>query len=220
MEICVVGVNHHAAPVEVRERFSLPPPLAARLLQTVRTATICHEAVVLDTCNRTEIYYTADNGNRAAQHLLQHIAQLKRTEPVRDLSAFYRHQGLAAVRRLFSVAAALDSQVVGEHEILGQLKDAYRVALEARTARFLMNRLMHRAFRVGKRVRAETRLGEGSVSVAQAAVDLARRFLGDLNGKTVLLIGAGQTGALTAQALVRASPASGRQRPPPCGNSG
>jgi glutamyl-tRNA reductase len=158
---------------------------------------------VLDTCNRTEIYYVLGRQANALAHVLAHIAQLKGTAPPSDTSAFYQHEGLDAVSHLFRVAASLDSQVLGEGEILGQVRGAYGQAVQAGTARFLLNRLMHRAMRVGRRVRAETELGQGSASVAQAAVELARHVFSSLEGKGVLLVGAGQTAELAARALVR-----------------
>lgn len=203
MEISVIGLNHRTAPVEVREQFSLPAELAGQLLQAVRREKIFSETLILDTCNRTEIYFVDKRNQDQLPHLLAHIARLKNTPVVGDTSVFYEHRGLAAVRHLFSVAASLDSQIVGEHQILGQLKDAYRVTLDAGTSRFLLNRLLHRAFRVGKQVQTDTELGRGSVSVAQAAVELARQIFSSLAGKTVLLVGAGQTAEIAARNLIR-----------------
>jgi glutamyl-tRNA reductase len=202
MEIFVIGLNHRSAPLPVREQYSLPPELARQFLHAVHKESFVEEALVLDTCNRTEFYAVADAPPSVA-HLLKHIAHARNRKPAAEPPPFYRLQGPAAVEHLFRVAASLDSQVVGEHEILGQLKDAYRLALEAHTSHFIMNRLMHSAFRVGKRVRTETRLGRGATSLAESAVDLSRRVLGDLDGKTVLLIGAGQTAEKAAQALLR-----------------
>jgi glutamyl-tRNA reductase len=207
MKICVIGLNHHTAPVHVRERVSLAGGLAPELLRAMREEKIFQEAVVLDTCNRTEVYYVPGERDDAIEHMLAHIAQLKGTTPLEDTSAFYRHEGLEAVAHLFRVTAGLDSQVVGEDEILGQVRAAYSQAVQARTARFLLNRLMHRALRVGKRVRTETELGQGSASVAQAAVELARHVFSSLEGKVVLLVGAGQTAELAARALIRSGAA-------------
>jgi len=158
--------------------------------------------MVLDTCNRTELYFVPTGAGDCMDSFLGHVAKLKGLSGDEDKSAFYRHDAQAAVEHLFSVAAALDSQIVGEHQILGQLKDAYRLAAEERTARFLLNRLMHRAFRAGKRTQSETQLGRGSVSVASAAADLAAQIFSDMGDKTVLLVGAGQTAEAAAKGLI------------------
>ena len=203
MEISVIGLNHRTAPVDVREQFALPAELTVKLLQTIRAEKIFSEALILDTCNRTEIYFAGKDQPDPLPHILAHIARLKGVSPLTDTSVFYRHRGLHVIRHIFRVAASLDSQIVGEHQILGQLKDAYRLALEAGTSRFLLNKLLHRAFRVGKQVQTDTELGRGSVSVAQAAVELARHVFSDLMSKTVLLVGAGQTAELAARSLIR-----------------
>ena len=203
MEVFVIGVSHHTAPVAVREAMALPGDLARRLLRAVHSENVLEEAMVLDTCNRTEVYFVSRRPEDALEYLLGHIGRLKGIGPADDVPAFYRHDGPAAVAHLFRVAAALDSQIVGEHQILGQIKGAYRVALEERTARFFLNKLMHWAFRVGKRVRTETDLGRGSASVGQAAVDLACRTFTSLAGKSVMLVGAGKNAELAAKALLR-----------------
>ena len=201
--LSVIGLNHRTAPVAVREQFALTGDLAGRLLHRLRQEDIFQETLVLDTCNRTEVYFVARDVPDPLGYLLGHIGQLKQAPPPADTSVFYRYNGLDAVRHLFRVAAALDSQVVGEHQILGQVRDAYRQAIEARTAKFLLNKLLHWAFRAGKRVRTETDLSRGCSSVAQAAVEMARQILSTLAGKTVLLIGAGQTAEAAARALLR-----------------
>jgi len=207
MNISVIGINHHTAPVDVREKVSLAGGLVPQLLQVIREEKIFREALVLDTCNRTEVYYVPGEGEDAVEHMFAHVAQLKGTTPLQDTSMLFRHDGLEAVEHLFRVTAGLDSQVVGEDEILGQVRTAYSMAVQARTARFLLNRLMHRALRVGKRVRTETELGQGSASVAQVAVELARHVFSSLEGKGVLLVGAGQTAELAARALLRSGAA-------------
>ncbi|MFA6135424.1 MAG: glutamyl-tRNA reductase [Phycisphaerae bacterium] len=204
VEIAVLGASFRTAGVHQREQLALDETQAFELLETVRNEDIFEEALILSTCNRTEIYYVAHPGRDEVAHLLEHLAAVKGLAQPIDRSLFYQHHGLDAVAHLFRVAGALDSQIVGEHEILGQLKDAYRIALQSRTARFLMHKLMHRAFGVGKRVQTETNLGQGTASVPAAAVELARAEYGDLSGKTVMLVGAGKTAELAAQALLRA----------------
>ena len=203
MNLAVIGISHHTAPVAVREALALGGQHARPLLREMRDDDVFEEALVIDTCNRTEIYFVGKDGERAIDRLLGHIARVKGVEKIQDTSVFYRHDGQEAARHLFRVAAALDSQIVGEHQISGQVKDAYRQACEERTARFFMHKLIHCAFRVGKRAQSETDIGIGSASVAQAAVDLSQQVFSSLAGKSAMLVGAGQTGALAAKALVR-----------------
>jgi len=203
-ELSVIGVSHRTAPVEVREALALSPGQAARVLAEMRAEDAFDEALLVSTCNRTEVYFVARAADDPRAYLLDHVARAKGARPAVEADAFYRRDDTDAVRHLFGVAASLDSQIVGEHEILGQIKDAYRLAVEARTTSALLNKLLHWAFRVGKRVRTETDLGAGSASVAAAAVDLARHIFSSLTGKTVLLVGAGQTAETAARALLEA----------------
>ena len=208
MDLSIIGINHHTAPVEVREKFALTGELAERFLRAVHGETVLDEALVIDTCNRTEIYFVSRSDRDVLEYLVELIGRLKGTELQADASAFYRHDGPEAVAHLFRVAAALDSQVVGEHQVIGQVRGAYHRALEARTAGFLLNKLLHAALRVGKRTQSETQLGRGSASVAQTAVDLAGQIFTDLGDKTVLLVGAGQTAETAARQLI--APGVGR----------
>ncbi|MCX5649396.1 MAG: glutamyl-tRNA reductase [Planctomycetota bacterium] len=203
-KLSVIGLNHQTAPVAVREAFALGPDLSRRLLKRIHGEDAFEEVLVLDTCNRTEVYFVTADASNPLAYLVDHIGRLKGTAPSADPALFYRHDGLAAVEHLFRVAASLDSQIVGEHQILGQVKAAYRLAVEAHSVRFLLNKLLHWAFRVGKRVQTETDLGRGSAGIAQAAVELARRHLGRLEGKTILLVGAGRNAELAARILLRA----------------
>ena len=208
MGVSVIGISHHTALVAAREQFSLPGELARKLLRSLRAEGVFEEAMVLDTCNRTEVYFTTNNKADSLQHLLDHFARIKGVATTIDSSAFYRYDGDSAIEHLFRVAAGLESQIVGEHQILAQVKNAYRLALEERTARFFLNKMLHRAFRVGKRIRSETQLGRGSTSVAHAAVDLARQIFSNLTGKAILLVGAGQTAELVARTLIRCNVSS------------
>ena len=166
MEILVKGISFHASPVDVRERVSLTGDMAIELLRSLHGEQAFSEALVINTCNRTEFYIVMDQGEFCFAHLLEHVSQVKGGSPTPEAGAFYERRGPAAVTHLFRVAASLDSQIVGEHEILGQVKSAYRQALSAGTAQLILNRLMHSAFRVGKRVQTETALGQGAASVA------------------------------------------------------
>lgn len=203
MDISVVGISHHTADLVVREAFALSGDLVQQLLRALQADDLFAEALVLDTCNRTEVYFVSRSNEASLDRLLGHISRIKGIPPITDTSGFYRWDGPAAVEHLFRVAAALDSQIVGEHQILGQLKNAYRLAFEEGTAGFLINKLLHWAFRTGKRSRSETDLGSGSTSIAQAAVDLSQQVFTNLTGKTVMLVGAGRTGELAAKAMVR-----------------
>ena len=203
-ELCVIGLNHRTAPVAVREQFALPGDLALRLLRAFRAGPALEESLLLATCNRTELYAVPRAGHDPLAHFLEHLGHVRGGPVSADPAVFYRYDGLEAARHLFRVAASLDSQILGEHQILGQVKDAYRLAVEARTAGFLLNRLLHGSFRVGKRVQGETPLGRGSVGVATAAVELARQIFSTLQGRTVLLVGAGQNAECAALAILRA----------------
>ncbi len=203
MNLSIVGISHHAADLAVREAFSLGADIVPQLLRALREDESFSEALVLDTCNRTEVYFVPASDDASLERLLDMVSRLKGIPAVDSTSVFYRYDGPQAVEHLFHVAAALDSQIVGEHQILGQLKAAYNLACEEGTAGFLLNKLMHRAFRVGKRSQSETQLSSGSTSVAQAAVDLSQQVFSSLTGKSAMLVGAGRTGELAAKALVR-----------------
>jgi glutamyl-tRNA reductase len=203
MELSLIGISHRTAPVDVRERFSLSGDQARQFLRIVHTENVFEEALVLSTCNRTDVFFVSAGPHDSLGYFIDHVRKIKGLTGPIDTSAFYRHSAQAAVNHLFRVTASLDSQIVGEHQILGQIKEAYRLASEERTSRFLLNKLMHWSFRVGKRVQTETQLGHGSASIAQAAVELAQRVFSELEGKTVLFIGAGQTAQLAARAVIR-----------------
>jgi glutamyl-tRNA reductase len=204
MALSVIGIDVNSASLPQREALALTPAQTTQVLGAIASERIFAEAVILSTCNRTEFYFAAEPGQEGAvEHLLAHVAEAKGAAHPPELTTLFRHDGLEAVRHLFRVASSLESQVVGEHEILGQVKEAYRLACEAQTAGFLFHKLMHWCFRASKRVMAETNLGQGTASVSQAAVDLAKQVFTSLAGKTAMLVGAGQTAELACQALVR-----------------
>lgn len=200
-EIVLLGLNHKTAPLELREKLSFPTEEDLRKgLLLLKTSPV-EEGVILSTCNRVELYvvlgaYTDRRG------LLEGVLSRMKGVPREEFSScLYYKEGEEAVRHLFSVASSLDSMVVGEPQILGQLKEAYGLAKEIGTVGFLLNRLFQRAFFVGKRVRRETLIGDGAVSVSFVAVELAKRIFGDLKGKRVLVIGAGEMCELAAKHL-------------------
>lgn len=194
MNLFCVGISHHTAKVETRERYA-----GQRSEDALRTESGCMEALMLATCNRVEVYCSA-----AAPIATEQIARwLARgaAATIEDASAFYRYEGEECVRHLFRVAAGLDSMVIGETDILGQVKKAYAHARESGSAGPLLHRLFQRAFRVAKQVRSRTDITRGAVSVGSVAVDLAVKIFGDLRDRKVLILGAGETSERTARAL-------------------
>jgi glutamyl-tRNA reductase len=200
MHLLLVGLSHHTAAVELRERvdFStrLPDALAALAAQPD-----VGELVILSTCNRAEIYASCDAPDRARTALVEFMAGFHALTPDVILPYVYTRQDEDVARHLFRVAAGLDSLVVGEPQILGQVKDSYAAAADRHLTGPLLNRLFHSSFAVGKRVRSETGLAEGAVSVSYAAVSLARKIFGRLDALQVLLLGSGDMGRLTATHL-------------------
>jgi glutamyl-tRNA reductase len=198
MQLLLVGLSHRTAPVELRERVDFHARGIADALRALAARGSAREAVVVSTCNRAEVYVACDDTAAARQDLVRFVSEFNGV-PAADVAPhLYDVADLEAARHLFRVAAGLDSLVVGEPQILGQVKDAHTVATEARTAGPVLNRLFHSSFAVGKRVRSETGLGSGAVSISYAAVALARKIFGDLTGRSVAVIGAGEMGKLTA----------------------
>ena len=201
MRLLLVGVSHRTASVEVRERLAPPPDVVPARLRALCARRDVGEALALSTCNRCELYVVTGDG--PAPPLPGLLAQLGDFPPDLPEDALYVHEDLAAVRHLFRVAAGVESQVFGETEIMGQVKQAVRSAREAGAAGRVLLRLGDRALTVGRRVRTQTAVDRGRMSVASVAVDLARRVLGDLACAGVLVIGAGETGALVARRMVQ-----------------
>jgi glutamyl-tRNA reductase len=199
--LLAIGVSHKTAPVALRERLALPEGRAARTLGGLTAHAEIHEAVAISTCNRTEIYLVAGDPVEAENLVLSELSRQASIRPTELLGRLYSLRGADAVRHLFSVAAGLDSMIVGEAEVQGQVKRAYELALVEGATGPISNRLFRDALGAGKRVRTETALGRSRVSVSSVAVDLARDLLGDLETKRVLVIGAGENGELTAKAL-------------------
>jgi glutamyl-tRNA reductase len=193
-----MGASHRTAPVELRERLdfcSRGLDLAVRALIERHSAA---EAVVVSTCNRAELYVACDDPTSTSADLLRFFSEFHQLPSEQLRPHLYSHVDQEAAKHLFRVSSGLDSLVVGEPQILGQIKDAYGVATTAQSAGPLLNKLFHWAFGVGKRVRSETALAEGAVSVSFAAVSLAKKIFGNLSGRRVLVIGAGEMGKLTA----------------------
>lgn len=202
--IFLVGLNHRCAGVNVREKFALTN--VADFEKSLLAACPLREVMALSTCNRVEILVVADSDRCAGVDLpeavLRHWAETC-SGPLDTLREHtYRHSSLDAVTHLFCVAASLDSMVMGEPQILGQLKTSYRKAVETGTARVIINRLLHKSFSVAKRVRTETAIASSAVSISYAAVELAKKIFGELSGKTAMLVGAGEMAELAATHLL------------------
>ena len=203
LEIVLIGINHKTAPVAVRECLAFSrdeTPVALEALQ--RHPSIC-ESVILSTCNRVEIIMTAENSQRALATAKGFLADAKHLAVAEFEKSLYAFTGDDAVRHIFRVASSLDSMMVGEPQILGQLKDAYRTATQKKTSGVILNRLLHRTFFVAKRIRTETGIGDHAVSISYAAIELGRKIFGSLEGKKVLLVGAGEMAELAVEHLIR-----------------
>jgi glutamyl-tRNA reductase len=192
MEIVLVGLNHRTAPVEVRERVSFTTEQARRAAEELRARGILEETLVLSTCNRSEVYgVPPEASHECAAGLSSFLSEFHSVRPDVLSGSLYHHYDREAVRHLFRVSAGLDSMLLGEAEILGQVREAYRFAHENGATGPVLNRLFQGALEVGKRVRTETELGTRPVSVASAGVKLAERIFGKLNERTALVLGAG-----------------------------
>ncbi len=198
MHLFLLGVSHRTAPIELRERLDFATRGVDDALKQLVARPEGREAAVLSTCNRAEVYVVAENVEGAGQHVRRFFSEYHQVPPTELDPHFYDAVDDGVARHLFRVASGLDSLVVGEPQILGQVKDAFSTASHLQTTGPLLNRLFHTSFSVGKRVRSETALAEGAVSVSYAAVELARKIFGDLTGRQVLVIGAGEMGKLTA----------------------
>ncbi len=202
MHLTLVGLSHKTAPVEIREKLTFPAHRQEEALSLLSATPDVAEAVILSTCNRTEIYAVTAmdaDGPGAIIDFLADYHDLDRHDLVRYL---YFSEGEAVVKHLFRVVASLDSMVLGEAQILGQVKEAYEAAFSNDAAGRIFNKLFRQSFELGKRVRTETDIGENAVSISYAAVELARRVFDTLDGRTVLILGAGKMSELTAKHLV------------------
>ena len=203
MKLSLTGLNHNSAPVEVREKLAFQPDLLATAVAELRDTPGVQESVILSTCNRVEIAVTADDELDTSEAMSDFLARIRHVDPQWLRQYLYHHHGNDAIRHLFRVASSLDSMVLGEPQILGQLKNAYEVAKTQGTLSGFLDTVMTRAFGAAKRVRTETEIGQNAVSISYAAVELARQIFGSLRGKKVILIGAGKMSELAARHLER-----------------
>ncbi len=200
-ELLALGISHKTAPLELRERLALTEGRAIGLLAELRESPEVVEAVALSTCNRTELYLAAADPIEAESAALGALARQAELRPTELADSLYSRRGSGAARHLFRVTAGLDSMIVGEAQIQGQVKRAYERALAEDASGPILNRLFRGALAAGKRARSETGIGSGGLSVPSVAVELAERAAGELAGREVLLIGTGETVELTARAL-------------------
>jgi glutamyl-tRNA reductase len=201
MQLTLIGLSHKTAPIEIREKLTFPAAGMGDALAVLTGSEAVAEALILSTCNRTEIYAVGADGvcaDAVIDFLCEHHG-LERHDLVRYL---YEAEGHAAVKHLFRVVSSLDSMVVGEAQVLHQVKEAYDLACEAGSVHHVFHKLFRQSFEVGKRVRTETAIGEAAVSISYAAVELAKKVFDTLDGRTILVVGAGKMSELTAKHLV------------------
>ncbi|HVM32691.1 MAG TPA: glutamyl-tRNA reductase [bacterium] len=199
MKFQVFGLNHATAPVSIREKYALAPDAVKAFLRDLKA--LAPEAAFLSTCNRVEFYFLAEPAAEVTALIRKKLQAYHRLSPAEARKYFYRHEDLEAFRHLFRVAASLDSMVVGESQILGQVKEAFRFSVEAGMAGSTLTGIFNRAFSAAKTVRSQTEIARMPVSVSSVAVSLAGKIFGDLAQKKVLLLGAGEMSELTAKYL-------------------
>jgi len=202
MKIFVAGLNHNTADVEVREKVAFDGPRLDEGLRRFRGLPGIEEAMILSTCNRVELYAHVKDTMKASESIKDFLSEFHNVNRALLDKAIYTHDDVDAIRHIFRVASSLDSMVIGEPQILGQLKEAFETALEKKTTGILLNRLMKKAISVAKKVRSETKIAENAVSISFAAVELAKKIFTDLSGKVFMLLGAGEMAELAARHLM------------------
>jgi glutamyl-tRNA reductase len=202
MHLILVGLSHKTAPVEIREKLTFPGERQDEALSLLTSGDEIAEAVILSTCNRTEIYVVAASDAGGVEGVVDFLAAYNGLDPHMLMRYLYILKGEAVIRHLFRVVSSLDSMVVGEAQILGQVKEAYEHAFDACATHKAFNKLFRQSFEVGKRVRTETAIGESAVSISYAAVELAKKVFDTLEGRTILVLGAGKMSELTAKHLI------------------
>jgi len=202
MNLIIVGLNHKTAPVEIREKVSFSPDKLGESLKRLLNHYGLNEGVILSTCNRVEVLAITHDIEKGLWQIKRFLSEYHNI-PLETLDEhLYTYQADGAVKHLFRVAAGLDSMIIGEPQILGQVKDSYSHAVEHDSAGIIVNKLYHKAFQVAKRIRTETNIGAAAVSISFAAVELAKKIFGDLTGRSVMLIGAGEMAELAARHLI------------------
>jgi len=202
MHIIVVGLNHKTAPVELREKLYFPLETIEDPLKRVTSLPHVSEALILSTCNRVEIIAVTKDIREGAEEIRNFLSSYHGISMNQLVSCLYSYDSYEAIKHIFHVASGLDSMVVGEPQILGQLKDAYSLANKHKTSDVILHRFLHRAFSVAKKVRTETKIATSAVSISYAAVELAKKIFDSLKDKVVMLIGAGEMSELAARHLL------------------
>lgn len=202
MKAFVIGLNHKTADVNVREKFAFNGPKLIEGLLAFKELSEVKEALILSTCNRVELYANVRDVSKATESIKSFLSSFHNLDREALDRALYIYEDIDAVRHIFRVASSLDSMVVGEPQILGQLKDAFELALEKKTTGILLNKLLKKAISVAKRIRTETKIAENAVSISFAAVELAKKIFSDLSKKTFMLLGAGEMAELAAKHLI------------------
>jgi glutamyl-tRNA reductase len=202
MNILVIGLNHKTAPIEVREKVAFDGPKLDEALNILKNSNVIKENIILSTCNRVEIYTAVNDLDEGMASIKSFLADFHRVS--RDLmdKSLYIHREYDAIRHIYRVGSSLDSMIVGEPQILGQLKDAFDAALKNKTTGVFLNKLMRKSVSVAKRIRTETKIAESAVSISFAAVELAKKIFDDLPTKSFMLIGAGEMAELAARHLI------------------
>jgi glutamyl-tRNA reductase len=202
MDILVIGLNHKTAPIEVREKVAFDGPKLDEALKILKNSDMVKENIILSTCNRVEIYADVKDPDSGAESIKNFLADFHKLPREFLDKSLYIHKGHDAIRHIYRVGSSLDSMVVGEPQILGQLKDAFDAALKNKTTGVIINKLMRKSVSVAKRIRTETKIAESAVSISFAAVELAKKIFEDLPTKSFMLIGAGEMAELAAKHLI------------------
>ncbi len=202
MEIIVLGTNHKTAPVEIREKLAIGKSRLKDVLQSLHQQDEINECAVLSTCNRVEIYAAVAEIEPAVESIRRFLSEYSKEDLLTFKDRLYVYKQPESIKHLFRVASGLDAMVIGEKEIVGQVREAYQKALKASTLGKLLRVLFQRSLKVSKKVRNETNIDKGTISVSSTAVDLAKKIFGNLSEKRIMIIGAGQTGELTLRHLV------------------
>lgn len=202
IKIVDIGMNHETAPVELRELVAFGRHNIDEAMNSIRSIKDIKESIVLSTCNRVEIVFTTDKEKEARESVIEFLSNFSGIKRQELGPTLYIYDNQEAIRHIFRVGASLDSMIVGEPQILGQIKEAYRIAVEHKSSSVILNRLMHRTFSLAKKIRTETEIAGSPVSISFAAVELGKKIFGDLQGKKVLLIGAGEMAELAATYLL------------------
>ncbi len=202
MDIIVIGLNHKTAPIEVREKVAFDGPKLEEALNVLKKSNVVKENIILSTCNRVEIYAGVNDPDLGFDSIKSFLADFHKVP--RDLldQSLYFHKGTEGIRHIYRVGSSLDSMVVGEPQILGQLKDAFEAAAKNKTTGVFLNKLMRKSVSVAKRIRTETKIAENAVSISFAAIELAKKIFDDLATKSFMLLGAGEMAELAARHLI------------------